>query len=322
MLMAFFSRPALANLPESGWYWNPAASGSGYNIELQDDKMFMSAFTYDSQGRAVFYTAGGVFNVNTSTLNSVLYVTSGGQCMGCPYVAPVSTALAPVEIYFPTTRTARIRAFFSVGTAEINLGRFNFGYALSPAHEHLGVWSILEGGSGIYFGEALNMRTTCTLTNLIDSFCGERFGSASRVAVGARVAAGSSLFMVLLDSSSSYYSRYIYVNDTNRWIGLAATYLKTATPPSSTSGLDFIGLRISGPSTSNQFGWALPDVPTDPKRSAGEEQMRQRAEALAGKSGAHGGLVPPEVARALESVPQEALDQVTAELVRALDSAK
>ncbi len=309
---------ARANLPESGWYWNPQASGSGFNIELQDDKLFLSAFTYDTQGRNVFYTAGGVFNVNASTLTSTMYATSSGQCFGCPYSAPVTTALAPVEVYFPTTRTARVRVFLSPGTAEINLVRFNFGYPNGPTHEHLGVWSILEEGVGVYFGESLNMRSACAQSGLIDSFCGERFGSSQRVAVGARAAAGSSLFIVLLDSSTSYYSRYIYVNDTNRWFGISATYLKTSATPPADYGLSFIGSRLSGPSTANQIGLSQPEVLEDPKLLSDDAYMADRA--MRSKAGNR--QVEAEVEKALRALPPGTIERLSDDLAKSLQQSK
>lgn len=324
ILALFFAANVKANLPESGWYWNPQAGGSGFNIELQDDKMFMSAFTYDTQGRSVFYTAGGVFNVNASQLSTTLFVTANGQCLGCPYVAPVTTAVAPVEVFFPTTRTVRIRVLFPSGTAVINLVRFNFGYAASPQNEHLGVWSIIKEGLGSYFGEALNMRTTCTFPNLTDAFCGERLGSSSRIALGARAAVGSSIFLILLDSSESYYTRYIYTNDTNRWTGLSTVYLKTATAPDAGSGLYFIGTRLAGPSTTNQIGLAVPETPVGVAGFDGDADatMAKLAIASAMPAGASQLQLPPEVLSMIKALPEDQVRDVTNALARELNSGK
>ena len=40
------ARPAAAFFPEPGFYWNSGESGSGYAIELQDNFLFLSAYTY------------------------------------------------------------------------------------------------------------------------------------------------------------------------------------------------------------------------------------------------------------------------------------
>lgn len=262
ILFSLFGQ-ANAVLPESGWYWNPQSSGSGFNIEVQDDKIFVAAFTYDNQGRSVFYTIGGVLNVNSGVLSSTLFVTSNGQCLGCAYSAPTAVAVAPAEVYFPTTRSARIRVFFPSGTAEISLVRFVFGYGTVRAQEHLGTWSALTESLGVFFGEALNMNALCTLSNLTDTFCGSRLGSSANVAVGASVP-GTNAFVILLDSSTSYYRRFIYTNDTNRWFGLSTVYLKTGASPPADSGSTFIANRLSGPSTASQIGLSSDESESDP----------------------------------------------------------
>ncbi len=311
LFLFLLASPLKAVLPESGWYWNPNAGGSGFNIEVQDDKMFVAAFTYDVQGRSIFYTIGGVLNVNTGTLTSTLFVTSGGQCVGCPYVAPTTTAVAPAEIYFPTSRTARVRVFLAGGTAEISLVRFVFGYAGARAQEHLGVWSIIEESLGVFFGEALQMNALCTLSGLTDSFCGSRLGSSSRVAVGASVP-GSTAFIVLLDSSTSYYNRFIYTNDTNRWAGLSATYLKTGTVPATSSGLSFIATRLAGPSTASQIGLAAP-VPIVDLTSL-ELRDKALATGIAKQSSNAIDELPEDVRKALLAIPDGEIDRITREL--------
>ena len=44
-----------AVLPDGGWYWNPAEAGRGFNIEIQDNLLFVAAFVYDVQGKPVWY---------------------------------------------------------------------------------------------------------------------------------------------------------------------------------------------------------------------------------------------------------------------------
>lgn len=306
---------ASAILPESGWYWNPQASGSGFNIEVQDDKVFVAAFTYDSQGRSVFYTIGGVLNVNTGVLSSTLFVTANGQCLGCAYSQPTTTAVAPAEVFFPTTRTARIRVFLPGGTAEVSLVRFVFGYGTSRAQEHLGTWSILTEISGVFFGEALNMNALCTLPNLSDTFCGIRLGSNANAAVGASIP-GTNAFMVLLDSSASYYKRFIYTNDTNRWFGLSTTYLKTSATPPADSGSAFVANRLSGPSTASQIGLSADDSEVSPL-FLDETNAKQAADELAKASDDLDDL-PESVRAVIKSLPQHEIDRISERLADSL----
>ncbi|MBP7624307.1 MAG: hypothetical protein KA763_10095 [Xanthomonadales bacterium] len=306
---------AKAVLPESGWYWNPQSSGSGFNIEVQDDKIFVAAFTYDSQGRSVFYTIGGVLNVNTGVLSSTLYVTSNGQCLGCPYNQPTTTAVAPAEVYFPTTRTARIRVFFPGATAEVSLVRFVFGYGTARAQEHLGTWSALNEILGVFFGEGLNMNALCTLPDLVNTFCGSRLGSTSSVAVGASVP-GTNAFVILLDSSTSYYKRFIYTNDTNRWFGLTTTYLKSGAVPPIDSGSTFIANRLSGPSTANQIGISS-DNNENVSLAADEFDAKQASYDMT-KLKSDMDDLPPDTRSVIKSLSEDEIRRISAGLAAAL----
>ena len=79
-----------AILPESGWYWNSAESGRGFNIEVQGDGLFLAAFVYRSDGSPVWYSAGGPM-ASDRNWSADLYETTGGQCLGCTYRQPAAT---------------------------------------------------------------------------------------------------------------------------------------------------------------------------------------------------------------------------------------
>ena len=54
-----FSFKAEAFTPESGFWWNPNESGSGYAIEIQDNYLFVALYVYDEvTGDPIWYTAG------------------------------------------------------------------------------------------------------------------------------------------------------------------------------------------------------------------------------------------------------------------------
>ena len=75
---------AHAYTPESGIWWNPAESGTGVVIEVQDNFMVVAAFVGDAQGKAIWYTAGA-FLTGNARFDGSLDLTVGSQCPGCAY---------------------------------------------------------------------------------------------------------------------------------------------------------------------------------------------------------------------------------------------
>ncbi|HHL32719.1 MAG TPA: hypothetical protein ENJ41_09035, partial [Oceanospirillales bacterium] len=49
-MVLFITAQAQAFTPESGFWWNPDESGSGYAIEIQDNFLFMTLYVYDEAG--------------------------------------------------------------------------------------------------------------------------------------------------------------------------------------------------------------------------------------------------------------------------------
>lgn len=52
LLWASLAGAAIAAVPESGWWWNPAEPGRGWFIEVQGGRLFLAAFNYAGNGRA------------------------------------------------------------------------------------------------------------------------------------------------------------------------------------------------------------------------------------------------------------------------------
>ncbi len=81
--------PASAQtLPDSGWWWNPAASGTGYFIERQGTAIFMVSYLYASNGQATWLLAQG--NMSGSTFSAPLQQGCCGQTINGAYQAPTS----------------------------------------------------------------------------------------------------------------------------------------------------------------------------------------------------------------------------------------
>jgi hypothetical protein len=87
------------DLPKTGWWWNPAESGSGYSVEIQGTTVFVVAFMYDESGNPIWYlTAGGMDSPTHFEGDWLEY--SGGQTMSGPYRTPTSRNLGRVAIDF------------------------------------------------------------------------------------------------------------------------------------------------------------------------------------------------------------------------------
>jgi hypothetical protein len=139
LALGLLARPAAAFYPEPGFYWNSAESGSGYALELQDNFLFLSAYTYLPNGQAVFYTSGG-FLTNDTTYTGVINQFTGGSCINCTPFTPPGTPqnVGDVTIVFDTeqsaTMTWRGRTF--------RIERFNFLLG-DKTDQMLGEWTIL-----------------------------------------------------------------------------------------------------------------------------------------------------------------------------------
>ncbi|CAB1277415.1 hypothetical protein [Candidatus Nitrosacidococcus tergens] len=126
--LIFFTHSAFAIqfYPENGWWWNPQQSGSGYNIEVQNDTLFIATFVYDNQGQPTWFS-GSANNLSSSdsTVVVALQKSEGGACLGCTYTAP-QTGDAGIPLTLSFTDEGH-------GTVVINgqstpIERFDFAY--------------------------------------------------------------------------------------------------------------------------------------------------------------------------------------------------
>ncbi len=125
--------------PESGWWWNPSIPGSGYSIEIQDNKLFAAFYVYDETGYPVWYTAVGDLQGN-SYFNSNLDFTFDGPCIDCNYSQP-TTLLGeggPVTIDFLTETSATIQFNGQIEYIE----RFNF-FLGDQLQKMRGEWNVV-----------------------------------------------------------------------------------------------------------------------------------------------------------------------------------
>jgi len=142
---------ANAFMPQNGTWAVPAeldgTPGRGFYVDVQNNIMHMSIFTYEEDGRPVFYTAAGEikadengqyvftaaleYNQNGPGLRETGQVTNGERV----------EARSPgnVTLRFSSTGTGRIR--LPGATQDLEVARYNFGYTERTADSLLGAWA-------------------------------------------------------------------------------------------------------------------------------------------------------------------------------------
>ena len=179
----FLTAQVKAFTPESGIWWNPNESGSGYAIEIQNNFLFVALYVYDEAGNPIWYTAGTTLQGN-ALFDSVLNYNYNGTCIDCNYTEPLVIAgqRGPITIHFRTESTATIQFEGAVK----NIERFNFLLG-DETDKMLGEWqAVLDfsdtGVAQPFIGDVMLFRDTfiadgikfvdgCRPENTIDGFC-------------------------------------------------------------------------------------------------------------------------------------------------------
>lgn len=194
---------ANAAMPESGWWWNASESGRGYAIEIQDNKLFLSSFTYDSNGIPVWYYSSGTLT-GDSNYSGRLLSASNGACFGCTQRAPNNTDVGSIGITFKSASTATV-SLLGFTTA---ITRFDFtgGDNVSKPNACFGEWSgVIDSSSfPIYYGERMKFNTQFDNSTLSGSRLGDSTGTALcryDPSVG---------WIILLDSSTNYWRAFSF----------------------------------------------------------------------------------------------------------------
>ena len=85
-------------IPESGWWWNAAESGRGYSLEIQGNRLFMAAYMYTADGRAVWYVSAGRMNQDGSFQGDVTEYAGGQTLSGAFKPAHVKGAATSMQL--------------------------------------------------------------------------------------------------------------------------------------------------------------------------------------------------------------------------------
>ncbi|MCA9238553.1 MAG: hypothetical protein KDA37_00060 [Planctomycetales bacterium] len=298
--------PAHAFMPESGWWWNPSQSGRGFNLEIQNKRLFISIYSYTASGEPFAYGAGGEMS-SDRTFTGTLTLTKGGPCLGCAYTQPTTQAAGTVTVAFdsPTTGTVTLP-----GSAPIPIQRFVFGLDAGNINLLMGEWTVVRGGGSfpVYFGERISFWTNQTSNGKLYAV-GSRSRSPGDIAVASQDSSGQ---YILLDSSTSYYQFYALTpSGLNALEGRSWTYLKTSEP--SGAGLPVLAMRSrsaaavatgSGPgfasALENPMSVSTPPNDGERARQAAMQATEERRQQAA--SGATEGRLPPELRAVLASL--------------------
>jgi hypothetical protein len=206
LLGLLFSCNALAIIPENGWWWNPAESGRGFNLEVQDNLLFFASFAYDASGNPAWYTAGGPMTSDRDW-TAQLVVTSHGQCFGCAYVDPVRTVVGTATLHF----TSPQKAVLTVNGTSIAVQRFDFWQNNAIPDGMAGEWSAVIGASSdVYDGERIDYtqkRTEASGTYMSGFRQGSDAGSNLAIVLYNQ---GQGQWVALLDSSSTFYRLFVF----------------------------------------------------------------------------------------------------------------
>lgn len=130
LLATLFCSSSWAYQPEAGLWWNPAESGTGFNIEINDNALALTAYLGEANGAPVFYTAYNLMQGN-ALFEATVYRYSGIQCAGCSYPGmPSAQSVGTVRIAFDANDPQRGTLTWNVPPQPIRsvpIQRFLFG---------------------------------------------------------------------------------------------------------------------------------------------------------------------------------------------------
>ena len=130
-------------IPYEGSWYNPEQSGSGFLIDVQNDRLLGYYFGYDTDGNSEWALFSGQLQDASDQgalwkVIATLEKFNGGSCLNCEYTAPNQNGtLGEIEIVF--NRLAH--ASFSVNGGDVqNIVPIYFGYSLRNFSEQQPVY--------------------------------------------------------------------------------------------------------------------------------------------------------------------------------------
>jgi hypothetical protein len=237
----FASSQLQAFTPESGFWWNPDESGSGYAIEIQDNYLFVALYVYDEAGNPIWYTAGATLGGN-SLFDGELHYTFNGTCIDCNVTQPVTILgeRGEITINFLTETTATIE--FDGGVVK-NIERFNFLLG-DEAERMLGEWQTVIDFKGLFddfpfsgdvllfdktsFSDGEKFAEGCRPDNSIDGFCSDF--ALNNHEMAAVYDYDNNTMLIVVDDSENFWLAYYLDLGLNQFDGEVALYPKGTEP--------------------------------------------------------------------------------------------
>jgi hypothetical protein len=140
--IAFAANTASAFEPRTGHWWNPAESGRGFNIDIQENVLVITFYSYNANGAPQWYIASGQMSGGQRNFSGPLLKVMDGQCLTCAYAGqPKSDGTDGVINIAFSSETAAAITLPGGRTAQIQ--PFNFGYG-EPPDGMLGEWLFTE----------------------------------------------------------------------------------------------------------------------------------------------------------------------------------
>jgi len=84
-VISLFATSVAAFTPQTGQWWNPNESGTGYNLDIHNGVLVATVFSYKTNGDSEWYLAGGPMSADQRQFSGRLDKFRNGQCISCPY---------------------------------------------------------------------------------------------------------------------------------------------------------------------------------------------------------------------------------------------
>lgn len=239
MILGLLCVPALTHAfyPVNGLWYNPDESGRGINIEMHNDVMVATIYLYADDGSPLWWQGVGTLNSQTGVMEASFGEFHGGQCQTCAYVQPSHFPEAGGD--FTLEFHSAISATMTWDGGQIPLVKSTWTFSTLNSLLY-GEFHYTQGALGIYFGDRLRYVEPFVNSDNVEYVAGYRSGASGRVLLGS-FDNDLELFVVLVDSSQSYYQLYVFDMSADRKEGVSWTYEKSDSP--SGSGLPFIAHR-------------------------------------------------------------------------------
>ena len=133
LLLVLVAPLCAAERAEDGVWWNPDASGTGFQIEHQGDLYMLAFYLYDPDGRQLWLTSSASWDASVGEDNGIgrlrgsLWRYADGQCLACAWRMPVAAMHAAGD--FELEFQAADRATLHWGGASMPVQRIAYAWA-------------------------------------------------------------------------------------------------------------------------------------------------------------------------------------------------